>query len=88
MIEVTSNGCWQSCKALFDATPVSILRPRLPPSPATLENAKLFPPGRFVRDAGAMGRWQLAAGPFFLIGLWTSPANTSSKGTGGLAVGV
>lgn len=58
--------CWQSCRALFDATPASILKAVAAcPSPATLENAKPLPPGRFVREAGALGRWQPAAGPFF-----------------------
>jgi hypothetical protein len=59
--------CWQFCRSLLDVTPASILKAAAArPSPAALENAKPLPPGRFVREAGAMGRWQLAAaGPFF-----------------------
>jgi hypothetical protein len=66
MIYRIVEWCWQSCRALFDATPASILKAAAAcPSPATLENAKSLPPGRFVREAGAMGRRNPTAGPFF-----------------------
>ena len=57
--------------AVSYAAPDPVQRQRRLPGPgcpraaATMENAKPPPPpGRFARDAGELGRRQLAAGPF------------------------